>query len=175
MWSLNIASMLILAVVSILWTSRRGAPWVPTSMSRVHKMLEMAHVGPDDLVYDLGCGDGRMIVTAARHYGSRAVGVEIDPLRYLWCQMLITVLGLRGRVRVVYGDFFAQDLSDADVVTCYLLQRTNDKLQEKLKQELHPGARVVSNTFTFSGLHRVRQDGEARLYLFFPEQHATHD
>ena len=68
-------------------------------MSMVHKMLQMAEVGPDDLVYDLGCGDGRIIVTVARRYGARAVGIELDPLRYLWCQLLITVLGLRDQVQ----------------------------------------------------------------------------
>jgi predicted RNA methylase len=141
----------------------------------VHKMLTMAEVGPGDLVYDLGCGDGRTIVTAARRYGARAVGVEIDPLRYIWCQILITVLGLRDRVRVIYGNFFSQDLSDADVVTCYLLQDTNNKLEEKFKRELASGTRVVSNTFTFSGLHKVRQNGDARLYLFYPEQDTAHD
>jgi hypothetical protein len=115
-----------------------------------------------------------MIVTAVRRYGARAVGVEIDPLRYLWCQALITVLGLRDRVRIVYGDFFNQDLSNADVVTCYLLQDTNNKLEGKLEQELHPGTRVVSNAFTFPGLHKVREDGDARLYLFYPEQDTAH-
>ena len=133
-------------------------------MSVVHKMMKLADVGPDDIVYDLGCGDGRTIVTAARRYSARAVGIEIDPLRYLWCQGLITVLGLRGRVEIVFGDFFAQDLNDADVVTCYLLPNTNKKLERKLKRELKPGARVVSNQFTFPGLELVRQDGEARLY-----------
>jgi SAM-dependent methyltransferase len=129
-------------------------------------MLEMAEVGPGDLVYDLGCGDGRTIVTAARRYGARAVGIEIDPLRYLWCQMLITTLGLRDRVRVVYGSFYGQDLSDADVVTCYLLQSTNEKLEGKLKQELHPSTRVLSNSFTFPGLHLLRRDAKADLYLY---------
>jgi SAM-dependent methyltransferase len=129
-------------------------------------MLIMAEVGPDDVVYDLGCGDGRTIITAARHYGARAVGIEIDPLRYLWCQMRITALGLRDRVRIVYGDFFAQDLRDADVVTCYLIQSTNKALEGKLKQELDPSARVVSNTFTFPGLHLVRQDDQAKVYLY---------
>jgi predicted RNA methylase len=129
----------------------------------------MAQVGPGDLVYDLGCGDGRMIVTAARRYGARAMGIEIDPPRYLWCQMLITVLGLRDRVRIIYGDFFNQDLSDADVVTRYLLQDTNDKLEGKFKQELHPGTRVVSNTFFFPGLRQVRQDDEAGPYLCNPK------
>jgi SAM-dependent methyltransferase len=142
-------------------------------MNMVDKMLAMAEVGPDDLVYDLGCGDGRTIVTAARRYGARAVGVEIDPLRYLWCQALITVLGLRDRVRIVFGDFFSQDLSAADVVTCYLLQSTNNRLQRKLEQELRPGTRVVSNTFRFPGLHKVREDGDARLYLFYPEQNTV--
>ena len=159
-------------VISISWTHTRGAPWVPTPLSMVRRMLTMAEVGPDDLVYDLGCGDGRTIVTAARHYGARAVGIEIDPLRYLWCQMRITLLGLRGRVRVVYGDFFAQDLSDADVVTCYLLQSTNRKLEGKLKQELAPSARVVSNTFTFPGLCLLGQDDHAKVYVYGLESEA---
>jgi predicted RNA methylase len=135
-------------------------------MNMVHKMLSLAEVEPGDLVYDLGSGDGRVVVTAARHYGSRAVGIELDPLRYLWCQMLITVLGLRSRVHIIFGDFFNQDLSEADVITCYLLQDTNNKLERKLKRELLPGARVVSNYFTFSDLDLVRQDKEAELYMY---------
>lgn len=167
MWSLNVLLMLALVlVISVLWTNRVGAPWVPTPMSKVHKMLKMAGVGPGDLVYDLGCGDGRIIVTAAWRYGARAVGIEIDPLRYLWCQVSITVLGLRDRIQVVYGSFYRHDLSNADVVTCYLLQSTNEKLEEKLKRELHAGTRVVSNYFTFPGLHLLRRDGEAELYLY---------
>jgi predicted RNA methylase len=137
-------------------------------MSMVHKMLNLAEAGPDDLVYDLGCGDGRVIVIAARHYNSRVVGIELDPLRYLWCQLLITMLGLRSQIRIVYGDFFTQDLSEADVVTCYLLQDTNNKLEKKLKRELHPGTRVVSHYFTFPNLHLVRQDEEDELYMYLP-------
>lgn len=156
---------LSILVISFAWTNFRGAPWVPSSMNMVHKMLMMAEVGSGDLVYDLGCGDGRMIITAARRYGAKAVGVEIDPLRYLWCRMLIRILGLHDRVQVVFGDFFNQDISQADVVTCYLLQSTNDKLQDKFERELRPGTRVVSNTFTFSRLDKVREDGDARLYL----------
>jgi SAM-dependent methyltransferase len=156
---------MLLMVLSFVWTSLLGAPWAPSSMKTVHKMLSMAEIGPDDLVYDLGCGDGRMIVTAARHYGARAVGIEIDPLRYLWCQALTAILGLRDRVDVVYGNFFSQDLSDADVVICFLLQDTNLQLEPKLKRELKLGTRVVSNRFTFPGLDKVKQDGDAMLYL----------
>ncbi len=121
---------------------------------------------PDDLVYDLGCGDGRIIVTAARRYAARGVGIELESLRYLWCQMLITVLGLRDRVSIIYGDFFRQDLSAADVVTCYLLTNTNKKLEGKFKRELRLGTRVVSHYFTFPGLQSVSEDEGDKLYLY---------
>jgi SAM-dependent methyltransferase len=167
MWLIIVLSILLIVFgISISWTHSRGAPWLPTPMSMVHKMLTMAEVGPGDLVYDLGCGDGRLIVTVARRYGARAVGIEIDPLRYLWCQALITVLGLRDRVEIIYGDFFSKDLANADVVTCYLLQDTNNKLQIKLKRELQSSSRVVSHYFTFPGLHLVKQDEDDKLYLY---------
>jgi predicted RNA methylase len=157
---------LVVLAISIVWTSSRGAPWAPTPMSIVHKMLQMAEVGADDIIYDLGCGDGRMIITAARHYRARAVGIELDPLRYLWCQILITFLGLRGRVRIIFGDFFKQDLSEADVVTCYLLSSTNRKLQGKFMEELKPTVRVISHFFVFPKFNLVAEDDEAKLYLY---------
>ena len=167
MWPVIILPIiLIILAISTLWTNFRGAPWAPTPMSMVHKMLQMAEVGSDDLVYDLGCGDGRMIITAARSYGAMAVGIEIDPLRYLWCQMLITVLGLSDRVQVIHGDFFQEDLREADVVTCYLLRSTNRKLQGKFAQELKPSVRVVSHYFIFPKFILVDEDDEAKLYLY---------
>ncbi|NIM93409.1 MAG: methyltransferase domain-containing protein [Anaerolineales bacterium] len=166
MVAINVVLLILLGLsISFVWTSFLGAPWVPTPMKMVHKMLGMAEVGPEDLVFDLGCGDGRIIVTAARHYGARAVGIEIDPLRYLWCRALIAVLGLNDRVKIVYGNLFSQDLSDADVVTCFLSQSTNLQLETKLKHELRPGTRVVSHRFSFPGLYKVSQYGDARLYL----------
>ncbi len=152
--------------VSVVWTHYYGAPWLPASMPAVRRMLDLAEVSPGDVVYDLGCGDGRVIVTAARRYGATAVGIEVDPLRYLWCQLLITVLRCRGQVSVRFGDFFSHDLSDADVVTCYLLPETNLRLVEKLRSELQPGARVVSNVFAFDGIEPLREDGDTRLYAF---------
>ena len=159
-----LVSVFMLIAISASWTRCRGAPWTPTSMGMVHTMLSMADVGPDDLLYDLGCGDGRMIITAARCYGSRAVGIEIDPLRYCWCQILITLMRLRKQVRIVFGNLFSQDLRDADVITCYLLQDTNERLEGKFKRELRPGTRIVSNRFDFPGLVKVCEDGDAMLY-----------
>ena len=160
---------LILIVLSLYWTRLVGGPWVPSSMQVVNRMLEMAEVGPDDVVYDLGCGDGRMLIAAARRYYARAVGIEIDPLRYLWCQFLITILGQRKRIRIVFGNLFNQDISEADVVMCYLMPDALTKLEKKLKQELRPGTRVVSNRFTFPTLDKVREDGNARLYMVYPD------
>ena len=165
-WPSLLILLALVLLISVLWTNHFGAPWVPTPMRVVRKMLDMAAVGPGDLVYDLGCGDGRTIVAAARHYGARAVGIEIDPLRFLWCQVLITVLGLRDQVRVVYGSFYRQDLSEASVVTCYLLQSTNEKLQGKLMRELRPDTRIVSNSFTFPRLYLLRQDSGDEVYLY---------
>ena len=162
------AIILILAIIfifSVTWTNATGAPWVPSTRKTVESMLEMAEVTPDDVVYDLGCGDGRTVITAARSYGARAVGIEIDPLRYLWCQIAITVLGLRNQVQIIFGNFFDQDLSEATVVTCYLLQSTNPDLESKFHAELTPGTRIVSNTFSFRSLQRVRQSNNAQLYL----------
>ena len=167
MWPFLIALLtLVVLTISIIWTNSRGAPWAPTPMSMVHKMLQMAEVGPDDLVYDLGCGDGRMIITAARRYSAQAVGIELDPLRYIWCQGLITVLGLRDRVQILHGNFFEHDLSAANVVTCYLLRNTNKKLQKKFLAELDPETRIVSNYFTFPEFNLVHEDEEAKLYLY---------
>jgi len=155
--------------VSVAWTIFRGAPWVPTPMKIVHKMLKLADLKPNELLYDLGCGDGRIIITAAKHYGTRAVGIELDPIRYLWCLISITIMGLRDQISIIHGDLFKQDLSNADVVICYLLPDTNKKLEDKLLEELQPGTRVVSNTFLFPNIQQTKQDGLARLYMFSPE------
>jgi len=154
----------IIIIISMVWTSRVGAPWVPTHFSTASRMLELAEITSSDVVYDLGCGDGRTLVMAARKYGAKAVGIEIDPLRYVWCQLLITVLGLRDRIKIKFGNFFHHDFSEATVVTCYLLQTTNDKLEQKFKEELAAGTRVVSNTFEFSDLQLMHEEKNITLY-----------
>jgi SAM-dependent methyltransferase len=158
--------LIMVGLMSLIWTSSRGAPWVPTHRDIVDRMLRMAGVKPGEVVYDLGCGDGRVLVVAARRYGARAVGVELDLGRYLWSVLNVTVRGLWGRVRVIRGDLFGVDLHSADVVFAYLLQDTNDRLKEKLRSELRPGARIVSNTFHFSGLPLARMDDDLKLYLY---------
>jgi SAM-dependent methyltransferase len=163
--SLLLFLILIILVISTIWTKEAEAPWLPTPIKTVHMMLAIAEISSNDVVYDLGCGDGRTVIIAARKYGARAVGIEINPLRYLLCQLLITIFGLRRRVKILYGDFFNKDLRGATVITCYLLQETNNKLERKLLRELHPGTKVVSNAFTFSSFPKINQAGDAKLYL----------
>jgi hypothetical protein len=89
----------------------------------------------------------------------------------IWCQIMVTRWGVRERVKIVYGNIFAQDISPATVVTCFLRQRTNNKLEEKLMEELHPGTRVVSNTFIFPTIPAVSGDNTVRLYLIYPDKY----
>ena len=126
----------------------------------------MVGLRPEQTLYDLGSGDGRVLFTAARRFGARAVGIELDPLRYAWTRLAIALLGLRGRVEVHRGDIFRSDLSEADVVTCYLWQRTNDALEEKLTEELRPGTRVASHRYRFNSLRLVDEDPRALVYVY---------
>lgn len=126
-------------------------PPIPTPQNIVDRMLEAAHVHPGDLVYDLGSGDGRILITAAQKYGARAVGIEIDPDQVEKARQRIHRLGLDDRVSVVHGSALRADLSPADVVTLYFLTSTNEKLKPNLEKCLRPGTRVVSNQFPIKG------------------------
>jgi predicted RNA methylase len=144
----------------------KGAPWFPTGKKKVTQMLSLANIQPNEVLYDLGCGDGRIIRMAARKFKAKTVGIEINPFLYLWCQFVITILGLRKKVKIKYGNFFKHDLSNADVVICYLLQETNDKLEEKLLRELKPNTRVISNSFVFNKLPVVSEDTEKGIFIY---------
>ncbi len=157
-------TLLILAWVYLpaLW----GAPYVPSSWKTVKKMLQMAEVQPGQRVVDLGAGDGRIVIAAARLFKAQAVGVEIDPLRCILANALILLLGLRGRARVHYGNMMSFDVSDADVVTLYLLQGTNQALKERLAEQLRPGARIVSHSFSMSGWAPAAIDDDKGIFVY---------
>ena len=133
--------------VSVVGPFFTGAPWVPMPVAKARRMLQLAGVCPGETVYDLGSGDGRVLLLAAREFGAQAVGVEIDPLRATLSQIVIRVLGLRQRARVIRANLFEVDLRDADVITVYLLPKANVRLVPKLRRELKPGARIVALTF----------------------------
>lgn len=121
--------------------------FVPTPQAVVEAMLQVAQVTKDDTVYDLGCGDGRIPVTAAKKYGAKGVCFDIDPVRVEEAKANVAKNGVGQLVRVVHADLFEQDLSGASVVTLYLLPSLNVKLMPKLMKELKPGTRIVSHAF----------------------------
>jgi SAM-dependent methyltransferase len=126
---------------------RKDVPYVPTPQGTVEEMLRMAKVSRNQLVYDLGSGDGRIVITAARDHGARGVGVDIDPQRIREANENAKEAKVTDRVRFVQGDLFATDLREADVVTLYLLRSVNLRLRPKLLEELRPGTPVVSHDF----------------------------
>ncbi|MDY6966767.1 MAG: SAM-dependent methyltransferase [Halobacteriota archaeon] len=163
----SILSIILFAFVCwILWSQAIGAEFVPTSMATVRKMLSMADVTPEDIVYDLGSGDGRTIITASKEFGARSVGIEADPLRLIWSRLRIRRWGLTDRTDVIWGNFFHKDLSEANVVTLYLFQSTNDKLVEKFEKELRPGTRVISHAFIFKQWKPIKTDEKRSLFLY---------
>ena len=120
--------------------------FVPTPDEIIDAMLKLAGVTAKDTVYDLGCGDGRIVVAAAKK-GARSVGIDIDPQRISEATARVKAAGVSDKVRLIRGDLFEADISEATVVTLYLLTQLNLKLQPKLMKELKPGTRVVSHAF----------------------------
>ena len=129
-------------------TARRlDVPYVPTNMDTVHKMLEMAAVKKGDVVYDLGCGDGRIVVTAAKEHGARGVGIDLNPERIAEAKENARQAGVTRQVQFKVGDLFEADFAPASVVTLYLLPEVNLKLKPQLWRQLKVGTRIVSHAF----------------------------
>jgi SAM-dependent methyltransferase len=122
-------------------------PYVPTTDEAVSAMLRLAGVTKNDVVYDLGCGDGRIVIAAAKAYGARGVGIDINPVRIAEARANAKKAGVENLVRFEENDLFQADFKDATVVTLFLLSSVNLKLRPKLLAELKPGTRIVSNTF----------------------------
>jgi SAM-dependent methyltransferase len=126
--------------------------FVPTPKEVVDAMLKVARVTAEDVIYDLGSGDGRIPITAAKVYGARGVGIDLDPERVAEANQLAAAAGVTNRVTFVVQDLFTTDISPATVVTLYLLPSLNVRLIPKLNQELKPGTRVVSHAFDMGGI-----------------------
>jgi Ribosomal RNA adenine dimethylase len=148
------------------------APYVPSPHKVVERMLEIAEVKPTDTVYDLGSGDGRILVTAVQKFGARAVGIEIDPDLAKKSEARLQELALDNRAKVIQANLLDVDLSPASVVTLYLLTSANTMLKPNLEKSLKPGSRVVSHDFQIDGwtpvkTERVRGDGRTHtIYLY---------
>jgi SAM-dependent methyltransferase len=148
-------SYLVIAVMSITAAAAQtpqpkrqpDVPYVPTTEEAVKAMLKLADVKKTDIVYDLGCGDGRIVIAAAKEFGAHGVGIDINPVRIGEAKANAKKAGVEDLVRFEENDLFQADIHEASVVTIFLLSEINLKLRPKLLRELKPGTRLVSNTF----------------------------
>jgi len=147
-------------------------PYVATPEGVGAEMLRLAEVGPADIVYDLGSGDGRLVIAAAREFGATGVGVELDPNLIQTSRERAAMAGVASRTRFLWQDLFATDFREATVVTLYLTEEVNLRLRPRLLRELRPGSRVVSHNFSMADwppdrLQRVRgPDGMHTIYVW---------
>jgi SAM-dependent methyltransferase len=171
-WFMSLFFILILIIILFLffwWIFPlffNGIPWQPTDMKRVKRMLEMAKLKPDETLYDLGCGDGRILIYAAQNYRAKAVGIEINPWLFALSWVRVFFLGLHHRVKVELKNIHDVSLQNADVVTIFLFQNVNDLLKDKFLKELKPGARIVSYVWILKDWNPDLVDQEYRLFKY---------
>ena len=147
--AVSAAALSALVALAPTGAAARDVPYVPTPEAAVQKMLEMVDAKPDDVLYDLGSGDGRIVIAAIRDFGvKQATGIDIDPQRIEESEANAKAAGVSDRATFLQADLFESDFSDADVVTMYLLSSVNRKLRPRLLDELKPGTRLVSHQFT---------------------------
>jgi cyclopropane fatty-acyl-phospholipid synthase-like methyltransferase len=158
----------LLAAVALVSPQTPDIHFVPTPSGIVDAMLRLAHVTSDDVVIDLGSGDGRIVIAAAKQYGARGIGVELDGGLVKEARDRARKAGVSDRVAFIQGDLFKADLSQATVVTLYLSFSVNRRLESKLMSELKPGARVVSHRFVMADWPADQEVkvGGTQLYLW---------
>ena len=149
------------------------APFVATPRAVVDRMLEMAMVGPDDIVYDIGCGDGRIVITAAERFGARGVGIDIDPERIRESRENAAKAMVEHLVTFLLEDATRTDISKATLVTLYLLPESNGLLRPKLEKELRPGTLVVSHNYTIPGWE-AKEIGSEKIKDGLDKEHSIY-
>ncbi len=174
MKTLCITTVLLVAAATLVQAQQRRTPdihFVPTRQTIAEAMLKMAGVTDADVVYDLGSGDGRIVITAAQRFGARGVGIELDPKLVGISEQVAKEGGVADRVRFIEGDLFKSDISGATVVTLFLSNTVNMRLEPKLKRELRPGTRIVSQRFpigTWPPEQTIQVEGETLMLWTVP-------
>jgi hypothetical protein len=160
---------ILLFILISLWMlipALYGLPLVPTKPERIRKALRMVNLRPNHILYDLGAGDGRVLLIAAREFGSRAVGIEIGPIQYILIYLRIKASGLRDQIQVRWANFYKADLSRADVVYVYATSEEAVKLAPHLEKQLKKGARVVSVSTDFPEWEPSALDEHKLIFVY---------
>jgi len=161
-----LAIIFLLLMLSAVWPpDSPWAPWWRTSRKTARAICKLAKIKKGDLIYDLGSGDGTALMVAAKEFGARGIGIEIDPFRYWVSRILLKKNSVADKVKVLRKNFFTQNLKDADVVFVYLIPKTIEKLLPKFKKELKKGTRIVSFVYEVN-LPLKGQDKENRIRLY---------
>lgn len=163
---LIISLTLLIFFVTYALAGLSAAPWVPTRQKDVERFINIANIKPDDKVYDLGCGDGRLILAAAE-IGAKSVGFEISLFPYLVAK--VTKLARRlDNCQIIYKSFWSANLSDADIIYVFLMPHVNRRIINKLEKELKPGTKIISYTFPIEGWKPEKIDHvDQRANIFY--------
>lgn len=157
---------LLFALLSMVWPpDSPWSPWWRTDSTRARLICKLAKINDKDVVYDLGAGDGALLITAAKEFGAKAVGVEIDPLRVAISKLAVLFSGQSGKVKIVRKNFFDAEISDATVVFMYLVPKALARLKPKLLKELRPGTRIITFVYKID-LPIAEQDLKQEIYLY---------
>src|SRR4030067_1745422 len=141
------------------------APWWRTDKDTAEAICKFAKIKKDDIIYDLGCGDAEVLLTAAKKYGTKGVGVEIDLIRFFTAKIRVLNNRLGKVVKIKRGNFFKTDLSEATIINVYLVPKTLEKLKMKFLKELNPGTRIISYKYEMS-LGKIAEDKRKKLFLY---------
>jgi SAM-dependent methyltransferase len=159
-------SWLVIVLTAYLVPLAHGLPPTPTQPGRIRKALKLANLQPGEIIYDLGAGDGRVLVMAAKEFGAKAVGIEAGPVQCAQAWMKARFNGVSSQVRVKRGNFFKSDLSEADVVFAYLTSDYVLRLEEQLLAQLKPGARIVTISFDFPNWEPAVFDNRELIFMY---------
>ena len=143
-----------------------GAPWHPLMPHTIRRILNFVDIRPGEMICDLGCGDGRVLITAAKKYSAKGVGVEIDPIKVGFTRLLVKLKKVDERVSIIRGNIFNFDPSDADVVFLYLTHQAMDKLFPEILKKLKPTVRIVSYRFCIRGMTPEKVSADKTLFLY---------
>jgi len=159
----------ILASLYLLWViipMFSGLPWIPTRQARIRQALHLARVSPGDVIYDLGSGDGRVLILAVREFGVHAVGIEISPIHCVVAKINAYIHGVNDHITIRWSSFYTANYSDADVVFLYMTSRQATRIRPRLEKQLHQGARVITISCEINGWHPVDFDREELIFIY---------
>ena len=164
--SYTLLSLIIIVALSIGLPGIAGAVWLPTPQKDIEPLFKTAGVKEGSLVYDLGCGDARVLIYLAKTFGAKGVGIEIDPLKVLLAKFFVWRAGLSREIKILFSSAKSTKLHDADFVYFYLSHQAIDALSEKLKQELKPNAVIISYRFLLRGFKPVFIYGDKKGFIY---------